>query len=153
MWQFLRMFFDRRMRMAFTVPEFAEANKDFLIIVADSKTDEIYVTYKGAMVRGRIRSAKKGQKMLRNLLKESQFNDASDSLIVGILDVLKVSLLLTSMNEFAKMIDGALFNISKALRKPSKPAKAAARGGGDLAGLTPSPISREELEAGRPQGD
>lgn len=142
------MLFDRRLRLAFTVPEFSQANKNLIIIVADPATDEIYVTFKGAMVRGRIRSAKKNGKMLKNILSESQFNDASDAFIVGILDALRVKLSLPAMNEFSKMIDGALFNISKSLRKPRRQSTTN-RNLPD--GSQPSPISMSELEVGRPQ--
>lgn len=151
MWQFLQMFFDRRVRLAFTVPEFAQANKNLIIIVADPETDEIYVTHRGAMVRGRIRSAKKGGKMLKGLLKESQFNDSSDGLIVGLIDALQVRLTLPAMNEFAKMIDGALFNISKSLRKPAKKSGTGNQLPNLPDGSQPSPISMSQLEAGRTQ--
>lgn len=149
MWQFIKMFFDRRLRLAFTVPEFAEANKKLLIIVADPATDEIYVTYRGALVRGHIRASKKSGKMLRKLLTESQFNEGSDALVVGIVDTLKVSLALPAMNEFAKMIDGALFNISKSLRRA--PTQSQTRHANLPEGTQKSPISMSELEAGRTQ--
>lgn len=148
MWQFIKMYFDRRARLAFTIPEFAEANKKLMIIVADPVTDEIYVTYKGAMVRGHIRSSKKDGKMLKSLIRESQFNDGSDALVVGILDALKVRLTLPAMNEFAKLIDGALYNISKSLRKPRK---TATKPQNLPDGSQPSPISMSELETGRTQ--
>lgn len=134
--QLITMMLSRRQRLAFTVPEFAHAHKDLILIVADPKTDEIYVSYKNHHVRGAIKSVKGGkQKTLKKLLSESQFSEGLDGLMVAILDAFKVNLRLPAANQFGQCLDGALFNISKSLRKkPSTHAAPAAALPGQPAG-------------------
>lgn len=141
MWQFIKMFISKRERLAFTVPEFAHANKKLLIIVADPDTDEMYVSYKDHHVRGTIKSAKGGKsKTVKKLLSESQFEEGMDGLVVGVLDAMKVSLKLPSANQFMQVLDGALYNISKSLRKKSAPKP--------MKGAVPSPFVQVDKVGG-----
>lgn len=64
---------------------------------------------------GKIKSAKGGElKVVKTLLRHSQFNTKMDQLIVSIVEALKVPLKTPIANEFFKFLDGAIFNISKA---------------------------------------
>lgn len=117
--------------MEMTVPEFAHAHPDLLIIVCDPKTDNIFVGHNDAIVSGKIKSLE-GTKMhvVKDVLQHSQFAKSIDPFLTGVLEVLKLPL--KAGNQFYQFLDGALFNISKALRK-DKPQP----------GAIPSPFIKE----------
>lgn len=102
-----------------SVPEFVSANKDLLIIVADPKTDSIYVAYNNKIVAGNIKSAD-GKKLhlVRGVLKDSLFRKNIDLFIASIVDTIKLPL--RKGNQFFMFLDGAIFNIAKSLAKKNK---------------------------------
>lgn len=121
--------FFRKVRMIFaepdeknlwTVPKFAQAHKNFLIIVADPATDRIFVGHKGRFVNGRIRSVKgRPTHTVRDMMKKSHFKQSAiDAFIVSLADTLKISL--PDGNQFYSFVDGAIFNIAKAIRDEKK---------------------------------
>lgn len=112
--------------MPYEVPEFAQNHPDLLFIVCDPKTDAIFVGHKGEMVLGNIKSAD-GKKMqiVKSVLDHSQFAGSINHFITGLLEALQLPL--KAGNLFYQFIDGALFNISKALRKEPKPMKGAVK--------------------------
>ncbi len=117
--ELLKVYSNRRQRLAFTIPEFAHTHPDLIITVMDPKTDEMFVCYKDKMVRGAIKSAQKGGKayVLAGLMRESTFEASMDGVVVALLDLFKVTIKLKFFNQMAQALDGALYNISKTLRK------------------------------------
>lgn len=114
------MIFNRDERQLYTVKEFAHANKDLLIIVADPKTDRVFATYKDRFVNGRLKSADgKKTRVVKDVLKYSHFHRSIDQYIASLVETLHLPVL--KGNQFFQFIDGAIFNIAKALRK-NKPA-------------------------------
>jgi hypothetical protein len=106
--------------MSFDVPDFAQKNKNLLVIVCDPKTDMIFVGKGGEMVLGRIKSADgKQMSVVKNVLDNSQFKTAVNPFIVALLEALQLPM--KAGNLFYQFIDGALFNISKALARKKKP--------------------------------
>lgn len=141
--QLFQLVFDRNARVAFTLQEFMHVHKDLLIVAADPRTDEMVVGFGDALVRGKIKSATgKKVRVVKGLLIESQFEGATDGIIVALLDTMKVSLRLPAFNQFSQVLDGALFKISKNLRESAPPAT-------PIPGAVPSPYMGEQ--AGRPQ--
>lgn len=99
-----------------TVPGFAALHKDLLVIVCDPKSDNIFVGYNNFVVSAKMKSADgKKTHVVREVLKHSQFDKSIDSFLVGIMEVMRLPLKAGSV--FYNFLDGALFNISKALRK------------------------------------
>lgn len=117
----LGIFKSRGDTLAQTVPDFAHAHRDLILIAMDPKTDEVFVCYQDKAVRGRIRSADgKKTRVLRALLWESQFQSSMDGVLVALVDIFKVGVRLPAFNQMAQTLDGALYNISKSLRKRTK---------------------------------
>ncbi len=102
--------------MPFTVPEFAQKHSDLLVIVCDPKTDMIFVGHNKEMVLGTMKSAD-GKKLhiVRDILNASQFESNINHFITGLIEALQLPL--KAGNMFYQFVDGALFNISKKLRK------------------------------------
>jgi hypothetical protein len=111
--------FKRKKLNELTVPEFANRYRDLLVIVADPKTDNIFVGHGGKVVSGNIRSTTgKKAKVVKHVLSHSQFKSSIDEFITSLMETLKLPL--KYGNNFYQFIDGALFNISKALRDKRK---------------------------------
>lgn len=132
----------RTEKNAQTFAAFAHEHKDLVLISLDPKTDEIIVSFKDKYVRTHIKNAtgKLKSGVVRSLMYESQFKDSMDGVIVALVDILKVHMRLPAFSQVGNVLDGALYNISKSLRKPAKPVA--------QTGLTPSPYAES---AGRPQ--
>lgn len=112
----VRMIFSSDERNLFLVPRFAAAHKDMLIIVCDPQSDRVFATHRGKMVNGRIRSAAgKTTHVVRDMLKYSQFRFHIDEFLAVIADTTKIPL--PSAQQFYQFLDGAIFNISKTLKK------------------------------------
>lgn len=91
-------------------------HKDLLLIICDPKTDTIFAGYGDKMVSGRIKTAD-GKKIdvIRNVLRDSKFEAHSDLFLTGLVEVLQLPV--RKGNQFLLFLDGALFNIARALRK------------------------------------
>lgn len=93
--------------------DFAHENHDLLVIVADPKTDQMFVAYKDRMVLGHVKSAD-GKKLrvvhdvVRQSAMKSQFDEAIDRLMGGMVDVLKLGL--KEGNQFYSFISDVLYN-------------------------------------------
>lgn len=112
------MIFNREERLLFTIKEFAHANKDLLIMVADPKTDRMFATYKDRFVNGRIKSPLgKKTHIVRDVLKYSRFHVTVDQFIASIVETLDLPIWKGGSNQFYQFLDGAVFNIAKKLRK------------------------------------
>ena len=108
--------FNRDLRNLYSIKNFGHANRDFLIIVCDPKTDRIFVSYRDRYVNGKIKSATgKKTHVVKGVIKYSRFNENIDSFIASIAETLNVSLL--KGNQLYQILDGFLFNIAKSLRK------------------------------------
>lgn len=96
------------------VGEFAHAQPDMIIIVADPKDDTIFVAYNNKFVSGRIRSAE-GNKIhiVNDVLKQSTFNGGIDKFIMALVDIMKIKKLTSGVNNFLQFIDGSLYNLSQ----------------------------------------
>ena len=133
---YISRIFNRDEHLRYSVPKFANRNKNLLIIVADPKTDRIFVTYRGAMANGRIKSTTgKNLHVVKEVLKESRFSAHADNFIVSIMETLNVSLL--KGNQFYQFLDGAIYGIGKHLAKLKKARRAAP---GPMPGAVPSPF-------------
>lgn len=101
-------------RRMLAIQNFAEANRDRIVIVADPKDDMMYVAYRGRQVVGKIKSADgKRHHVVRDVLKASTFEREVPRFIGGILDVLR-SPIEGTKSSFWHFIDAALFHISGA---------------------------------------
>lgn len=134
----------------YTVPKFAAAHKEMLIIVADPQSDRIFATHKGRFVNGRIRSARgRATHIVRDMLKHSQFReDPVEAFIVSLVDTLKLPL--PKGNQFYSFIDGAIFNLAKQLRADKKAKKMKKADRPPASHGVRSPIKAVD---GRPEGD
>ena len=112
----LKLLFNRDLRNLYTIKEFGHANRDFLIIVCDPKTDRIFATYRDRFVNGKIKSATgKKTHVIKGVLKYSRFNHSIDDYIASVAETLNLNLF--KGNQLYQMLDGFLFNIAKSLRK------------------------------------
>ncbi len=122
-----------------SMQDFAHRHKNLLVIICDPKTDEIQVTYKDKFVKGKIKAVD-GKKLhvVKSMLLESQFDKHIDGFIGSLVETLKLSVM--AGGHFYKFLDGALFNISKALSKKSK-----VKPSPPMPGAVLSPIQKEEI--------
>ena len=76
---FIKTWFNRSERLAYTIPEFTHRHRDLLIIVCDPKSDEIFMSYNDHNVRGVIgeKGGKKNQHIIRQVLKYGRFKVAA----------------------------------------------------------------------------
>ena len=119
--QIIKIFFDREERIAYTLSEFAHQNKDLLIIVADPKTDKIFVGYKDKHILSRINSPEgKKLRVVRNILKRSTFQSNIDFFQVALMEALQVPMKNKHFNQFLQWLDGGVYNIGKALARDKK---------------------------------
>lgn len=116
----LKFLFKRDERNLYTVKEFGHANKDFLIIVCDPKTDRIFVSYRDRFVNGKIKSTD-GHKaqVVKNIVKFSRFDTKIDDFLTSIAETLGLSMF--KGNQFFQFLDGALYRIASSLRKKRGP--------------------------------
>lgn len=107
-----------------TVGEFAANNPDLVVMVLNPKDDSVFVGFKNKVVYGKIKSAEgKKVRVVKALMYESQFKDSMDGVLVALVDIFKVGIRMPAFNQVAQVLDGALYNISKSLRKrTAKPA-------------------------------
>jgi len=101
------------------IGEFLIDNKRLLIIVADPQTDKLIMGYKGKIVVSKIKSedGKQGH-IVRKMLKSSQFKNNIDQFLQGLSDAMQLKIMKNmENNRFFHWVDGALYNISKSLKK------------------------------------
>lgn len=116
-----KLVFNRDEQLMITVKEFVHANKNLLIIIADKKTDRIFVAYDDKIVNGVIKSVEgKNSHVVRDVLRFSRFNQNISQFITSIVETLHIPLTEKTVNHFFKFLDGALYNIAKATRKINK---------------------------------
>ena len=102
---------DEKLRLE--IGEFAHANKNLLIIIADPKDDTIYVTYKDKFVSGRIKTSEGGRvHLVSDVLNASVFHKEIDRFLMSIMETLQIRRMTAGLNNFLQFIDGALFNLS-----------------------------------------
>ena len=102
------------------IQAFCHKYRSKLIIIADPNDDTIIATHKDKSVMGRLRSPDgKFEKVIKNVIKSSLFEHEIDKLIGGLTKILEASLSNRAVQHFVLFLDGALFNISKALNKKS----------------------------------
>jgi hypothetical protein len=145
--QILKVVFDREQRLAYTLSEFAHQNPDLLIIVADPKTDKLFIGYKDKHVLNKINSAEgKKLRVVRNILKRSTFAGSIDYFQVALMETLQVHLKQKHFNLFLQWIDGAVYNIGKALGADKKhPQRVKSEPVGQKSTGVPSPLSRADI--------
>lgn len=91
---------------------FAHENQEVLLIVADPKSDFVFIAHKNKMVLGRMKSLD-GKKMhvvhdvLRQSTMKSKFDEAIDRFTGGLVDVFKLGL--KEGNQFYSFISDVLF--------------------------------------------
>ena len=111
--------FDSKGRRSRRISEFCHYNKDLLVIVADPKTDNLFMSYRDKIVANQIKNAE-GFKthVVKGVLSHSLFKKEVDNFLTSIMDSLQLSL--EDGNQFYQWIDGALYNIAKVLRLERK---------------------------------
>lgn len=118
----LKFIFRKDPERLFLISEFAHANKDFLIIVCDPKTDRMFATYKDRFVNGKIKSPDgKKTHVVKDVLSYSIFKKSVDSFLINLVETLHLPTL--KGNQFYQLIDGFLFAIAKSLRDGRKDKK------------------------------
>lgn len=123
---FLKTYLDKRSRLAYQIPDFAHANKDLLIIIADPKNDEIFVAYGDKMIRGRIGEAgsKQNLHVVKNILKFGRFKSENGiekflmEILAIVIDVRKK--FPANVQFFFKALHDALYSLADGLRKNEK---------------------------------
>lgn len=124
-----RLLFDRDNRNLLTIPEFAAANSDMLIIVADPKSDRLFAMYKDKIINSKIKNVRGAKvSLVKTMLKESTFENAIDPFLGTVAEQTKIKV--DRHNFFYKFIDAAIFNFAKTL-SPKTP--------GPEPGAVPSP--------------
>uniref|UniRef100_A0A6H1ZAY3 Uncharacterized protein n=1 Tax=viral metagenome TaxID=1070528 RepID=A0A6H1ZAY3_9ZZZZ len=107
------LFYTRKM---LNIQQFARNHRGYLVIVCDPKDDTMFMSYRGRQVSAKIKSEDgRNHKVVKGVLKHSIFEREIDRFIGGIMQGMKLSL--EHGNQFYQFIDGALFNISKSLKK------------------------------------
>lgn len=91
---------------------FAHENRDVLIIVADPKTDEMFVGYKDKLVLGKLKTLEGAdidvvKAVLRQSVFKSKFDEGIDRFVGGMVDVLKLGL--NEGNKFYGFISDVLY--------------------------------------------
>ncbi len=120
-----------------SVPAFASANKNLLMIVCDPDSDRIFVTYRDKYVNGKIKSATgKNTHVVKEVVKYSRFPNAIDDFITALVETLHLPL--KNGNQFFQFIDGAVYNIGKSLRNDRKPDV-------PMPGAVPSPFMQKDI--------
>lgn len=110
----IKLFFYKRKML--TVQQFAHKHKGFLVIVCDPRDDTIFVSYRDKQVTGKIKSVDgKNHHVVKRVLKHSYFNTEIDRFLGGLMDALKSPI--SKASDFYQFIDGALYNITKALKQ------------------------------------
>jgi len=116
-----KLVFNKDEQLMISVKEFVHANKNLLIIIADKKTDRIFVAYNDKIVNGTIKSLEgKNSHVVRDVLRFSRFNQNIGQFVAALVETLHIPLTEKNINEFFKFIDGALYNIARATRKVKK---------------------------------
>lgn len=97
------------------IAEFCHYNRDMLIIVADPKTDKLFMSYHDKIVANQIKSVEGyNTKVVKGVLTHSLFKKEIDNFLTSIMESMQLSL--ENGNQFYQWIDGALCNIARALR-------------------------------------
>jgi len=110
----------RERRKILDVQAFAHAHRNYLVIVCDPKDDSMFATFRGKQVTAKMRSEDGlNHHIVKNMLKHSTFEREIDRFIGGLIFGLKIPLDVGS--NFFAFLDGALFNISKSLKKTKDP--------------------------------
>lgn len=98
------------------IGQFIHANRNLLIIVCDPATDKLVMAYKDKVVINKIVGFDKGAKdVVKNVLRKSSFQSNIDKFISSLSQSLELSI--KDGSEFFKWVDGALYNISKAIKR------------------------------------
>lgn len=102
-------------RKMLSIQEFAHTHRNYLVIVADPKDDTLFMSYRDKQVSGKIRSDDgRDHDVVKRVLKHSTFHSAIDRFLASL--ILRLECPIEWFSDFGKFIDGALFNISKALK-------------------------------------
>lgn len=110
-----RFAFDSDYYKKISISEFAHAHPDLLIIIGNPKTDQLFAAHKNKFVNSIIRDPKgKRTHVVQEVLSHSLFKKGIDSFIVSLVESLHLPL--RHGNQFFNFVDGAFFNIAKALR-------------------------------------
>ena len=121
LYEILSLYANRKKRLAFTLPEFAHNNKDLLIIVADPKTDLLFVSYHDKTATGRIKDAKSLRPhIVKDMMRMTDFDDTVMGFLVSIAEILKLKSIKYG-NEILKQVENAIWNIAKVLKNIKKP--------------------------------
>lgn len=108
-----RWFYTRKM---LNIQQFCHNHRNYLVIVCDPKDDTLFISFRDKQVSGRVKSADgKNHKVVKNMLKHSTFDREIDRFFGGIIDAMQLPL--QWGDHFFKFLDGALFQISKSLKK------------------------------------
>lgn len=98
-----------------SIGEFSLANRDLLIIIADPKSDNLFMSYNGVHAMNTIKGVD-GQKMhvVKDVLNHSLFKKTSDTFLGALIDFMHLDS--DKASQFLQWIDGALYNIARKLR-------------------------------------
>lgn len=98
------------------IGQFIHANRNLLVIVCDPKTDKLLMAHKDKVVINRLVGFDKGSKgVVKNILRKSAFKSNIDKFISSLAQSLELGV--KDGNDFYKWVDGALYNISKAIKR------------------------------------
>lgn len=118
-WLRIKRFFNRKLDLSHRVGKFIHENPDLLVIVGDPKTDSIITGYRNFITATAIKPDLKNHKTRSKVIKE----------------VLTMSRLDHAVDRFLFQIDGAVWNLAKAVRDKRRKAK-----------LSPEVVSVEDMQ-------
>lgn len=103
-------------RRLMDIQTFAHHHRRYLVIIADPKDDTLFMAFRDKQVATKIKSADgKKYNVIQQVLRHSTFESSIDRFLAALIDAFQTPI--AHFSEFGKWIDGALFNISRAIQK------------------------------------
>jgi hypothetical protein len=100
------------------IQDFAHANKNLLVIVADPQDDTIFVSFKDKQVAGKIKSADGiDYQVVKRLMRGSSFESNIERFIGALIDIIRTPLTTQQVSDFYKMVGDSIYVITQSLYK------------------------------------
>lgn len=105
-------------RRMLNIQDFAHANKNLLVIVADPQDDTIFVSFKDKQVAGKIKSADGiDYQVVKRLMRGSSFESNIERFIGALIDIIRTPLTTQQVSDFYKMVGDSIYVITQSLYK------------------------------------
>ena len=111
-----QLYINRRKRLSYTVKEFMHTNKDLLFIIADPKTDEIYIGYDDRHAKGEMLIDGKKVGIVKKMLKTSKFEENYGAYVSTLASLIFDKTVSRWSRIFLNQMNNMIFNLNKSLR-------------------------------------